>query len=119
MASWMHLYQFLFEEDMTAHDVAINLGVPPSRVRRLLKSKRLASRLENIKRIAAMRSAHTLCAGADLAARKLASLQSCDSHEIVRKVCLEILQRADRQQRKGEGLADGLADAPKPLDARA
>ena len=46
MATWQELYDMLLDEDLSPEEIVARLNVRPSRLRRLLASKRLAARLK-------------------------------------------------------------------------
>ncbi|MDY7011316.1 MAG: hypothetical protein SVV80_11290 [Planctomycetota bacterium] len=94
MAKWQLLCELLLNEDMTAHDVLINIGVKPYRLKQMLRSKRLASRLALAEAIANKRAGHTVAVGIAPAAQKLAELTDSQRPETARRACLDLIETA-------------------------
>ena len=94
MARWQNLCELLLNEDMTAHDVLIALGVKPYRLRQMLRSKRLASRLASVEAVANKRAGHTVIVGIAPAVQKLTELTDSQRPETARRACLDLLDAA-------------------------
>ena len=108
MPSWQNLYELLVNEDMTAHDIRVALGVRPARLRRMLLSKRLAARLEVIEAVADKKAGHALVASIAPAMHRMTELIGADRPETSRRACLDLLEaalkifRSERIQRNRE-----------------
>ena len=94
MARWQNLCELLLNEDMTAHDVLIALGVKPYRLRQMLRSKRLASRLASVEAVANKRAGHTAVASIAPAVQKLTELTESQRPETARRACLDLIDAA-------------------------
>ena len=92
MATWQDLYEMLLDESLRPHEIVARLNVRPSRLKRMLASKRLAARLETTEQIAERRSAHLLATSAEPAVRKLTDLLGAEGDETVRRACLNVLE---------------------------
>ena len=105
MACWQDLYAMLLDEELTAEQVVARVGVKPSRLRRLLESKRMAARLAVVAEVAEARGEQALAAGQERAARKLAALAGQGEGETSRKACLDVMDKA-QAIRSRRGLAE-------------
>ncbi len=97
MPGWKDLFACLKEEGLLAEDIVERLGVPPCRLRRMLRSKRLASALDALHSLAERKTGVTVGAAAVAAAGKLAKLAlsgDVKAAESARKACLDILETA-------------------------
>ena len=94
MPSWQFLCELLLNEDMGAHDVLIALGVKPSRLRRMLQSKRLKSRLASIEAVANKKAGHAVVSSIAPAVHKMTELIGSERPETARKACLDMLEAA-------------------------
>jgi len=115
MATWQELYVMLLEEQMTPHEIIARLNVRPSRLRELLASRRLASRLRLAESLAEERRGHAVAHEAGSAANKLGELIGSDRPETARKACLDVLEAAEEVRRRRvqqEWFPRWMSDAP-------
>ena len=96
MADWKFLCELLHNESMDSHDIVNALGVKPSRLRRMLRSKRLAARLASIEALADKKAGHTIVSSIAPAMHKMTELIGSERPETARKACLDILEAAMR-----------------------
>ena len=94
MPRWQNLCELLHNEDMDAHDIIIALGVRPARLRRMLRSKRLAARLASIEAVADKKAGHAVVASIAPAVQKLTELAESQRPETARRSCLDLLDAA-------------------------
>ena len=94
MAKWQFLCELLLNEDMDAHDVLITLGVKPYRLKQMLRSKRLASRLASVEAVANKKAGHIVAAGIAPAVQKLTELTDSPRPETARRACLDLIETA-------------------------
>jgi len=69
MPCWQDLYELLMDGELSPHEIMARLNVRPSRLRRMLASKRLAARLAMAEAISAKSGGHAVVARAGEAAR--------------------------------------------------
>ncbi len=103
MADWKFLFELLHNEDMDSHDIVNALGVKPSRLQQMLRSKRLAARLASIEAIADKKAGHAIVSSIAPAMHKMAELIDSKRPETARKACLDMLEAA-REVFKRKGL---------------
>ncbi len=96
MPGWENLCELLHNEDMDAQDIIIALGVKPSRLRRMLQSKRLESRLAVIEAVANKKAGHAVVASIAPTVQKLTELTESQRPETARRACLDVLETAMR-----------------------
>ena len=94
MPRWQSLCELLLNEDMTAHDVVMALGVKPSRLRRMLRSKRMAAYLKSAEAVANSKAGHAVVAEMAPAMQKLIKLTESQRPETARRACLDLLTTA-------------------------
>lgn len=94
MPGWENLFELLHNEDMDAKDIIIALGVKPSRLRRMLQSKRLESRLAAIEAVANKKAGHAVVSSIAPAVHKMAKLIESERPETARRACLDMLEAA-------------------------
>ena len=107
MATWQELYGMLLDENLSPEQIVARLNVRPSRLRRLLASKRLAARLNAVESVADRRGVHALISRIGQAAGRLVKLVESERPETARKACLDVIgtarqvhkSRADAEQR--------------------
>lgn len=105
MPGWKDLFAYLLDRAMPPREIIERLGVSPSRLRRMLNSKRLASSLEALHAVAARQMGTTVGTSAATAAKKLADLAAeaeARAAEAARKACMDIIQTAEEEHRKEE-----------------
>lgn len=95
MACWKDLYELLMDPDVSADQIVDRLAVPPSRLMRMLASKRLAAKLAVTGAVAQLRAQQAALAGADRAAGRLNQLLAGAKPETARKACLDVMGKAD------------------------
>ena len=140
MACWQDLYRMLVEEKLSAEEIVGQLGVQPSRLKRMLASKRLNAKLRAAELVASKQAGYGLVVGVGSTARKLKDLTGADKPETARRACLDVLttareihdaerareQRAARQRAPWSSFGRGAAggddwdgrDSPAPPDGR-
>ena len=139
MACWQELYKMLLDERMSAYDIVEKLAVKPSRLKRMLQSKRLAARLRMVESVVDRRAAHVIIAAIDTAMPGLSKLTRADKPETARRACLDVIatakqvfreqkqqwppirSAADRQASAGADRRDsaGARSAPAEVDSAA
>ncbi len=92
MACWKDLYRMLTDPQMTPEQIVTSLGVKPSRLRRMLASKRLAAALAAAEVIAEERAAHVASAARASAVENLRALTDSDRAETARRSCLDVME---------------------------
>ena len=96
MASWKFLYELLHNENMSAHEIVNTINVKPSRLRRMLLSKRLAARLASIKTVADKKAGRTIVSNIAPAMQKMSELIDSQRPETARRACLDMLEAASK-----------------------
>ena len=115
MACWQELYKMLLDEQMSAYDIVEKLAVKPSRLKRMLESKRLAARLRMVESVVDRRAAHVIIAAVDTAMPELSKLTRADKPETARRACLDVIATAkqvyrEQKQHKWPPLSPAGAD---------
>ena len=100
MACWQELYKMLLNERMSAYDIVEKLAVKPSRLKRMLESKRLAARLRMVESLVDRRAAHVIIAAVDTAMPGLSKLTRADKPETARRACLDVIATAKQVYRE-------------------
>ena len=100
MACWQELYKMLLDEQMSAYDIVEKLDVKPSRLKRMLESKRLAARLGMVESLVDRRAAHVIIAAVDTAMPGLSKLTRADKPETARRACLDVIATAKQVYRE-------------------
>ena len=100
MACWQELYKMLLNERMSAYDIVEKLAVKPSRLKRMLQSKRLAARLGMVESLVDRRAAHVIIAAIDTAMPGLSKLIRADKPETARRACLDVIATAKQVYRE-------------------
>jgi len=119
MPCWQDLYELLMDGELSPHEIMARLNVRPSRLRRMLASKRLAARLAMAEAISAKSGGHAVVARAGEAARKLACLIDADRPETARKACLDVLQTARGIYREAKSQGGSCAGGGSAKSGRA
>ena len=99
MATWQELYEMLLDEEISPEEVVARLNVRPSRLRQLLASKRLASRLKAVESVADRKAVHALISRLAHAAGGLVKLVESGRPETARKACLDVIATARQVHR--------------------
>jgi hypothetical protein len=77
MATWMQFYEYLMDRALTGAEAAALLRVRPSRLRQMLRSRRLTDFLLLTVALAKMQGDRARLSAAELAAEKLLAMRQC------------------------------------------
>lgn len=102
MACWKDLFAYLKDEQMQPHEIIERLGVYPSRLRKMLNSKRLATALSMLHSLAERQAGAIVGRSAAIAARKLKLLTAAAQAESTRKACNDVMEKAQQALRDEE-----------------
>ena len=105
MARWQELHQMLLDKKLTPEEIVDRLDVCPSRLDRLLASKRLAGRLKMIQKVADRKASQQIISRLASATAKMVELLDADRPETARRAChdvIELARQAYRAQSKME-----------------
>jgi len=97
MPGWKDLLKCLQEENLSPQEIMARLNVTPSRLRKMMYSKRLASTMNALGLLGEQKTETMLGASAVAAASRLAAAIASDhprTAESARKACLDILETA-------------------------
>ncbi len=117
MACCQDLYRMLVKEKLSAEEIVSQLGVSPSRLKRMLASKRLNAKLRAAELVANKQAGYGLVVGVGSTARKLKDLTGADKPETARRACLDVLTTA-REIHDAERAREEQAAAQRALRAR-
>ncbi len=116
MANWQELFDMLLDESLSARDIVDRLAVKPYRLRQLLDSPRLMTRLRLLELVANKKADHMMIASTGSAASKLAILAGNGQSETARRACLDVLERGVAMHKKKK--ADASLGFYSPGDAK-
>ncbi len=110
MPKWKDLFACLLDESMTPEKIVQRLNVPPGRLRKMLRGKRLGAAISALHVVAESQAKATVGASAAAAARRLAELASPGdgppATESTRKACADILERANQLRQSQDRTLD-------------
>jgi len=96
MAGWQDLYRMLLDESVSAAQIIDRLNIPPSRVRRLLGSRRLRQRLEAADDLVERAHSQRLMKNMEQVSHRLIDLADSEKPETARRACEHLLAECQK-----------------------
>ena len=91
MARWQDLHRMLLDETLSADEIIARLNVPPSRLKKMLNSKRLRQRLDAADDLVKRAHSQRLMKNMECLSRRLIGLTQSDRPETARRACEHLL----------------------------
>jgi hypothetical protein len=100
MPGWKDLMLYLMDPTANPYTTLRELNVPAYRLRRMLRSKRLARRLALLQEVTRQRILHGEAFSSSSAIWHLANLATADRQETARRACLDMLEKMAQAPRQ-------------------
>lgn len=113
--TWQNLLYLVMGTEMTPHQILCHLDIPPSRLRRLLLSKRLNQRLAMMQGLSTVRAGHLAVCYSDHAVRNLLRLTEKAGDAVSRNASRDLLTTAGNvlKGRTGPVMLDEAIPKPR------